>query len=440
VKAALRFSLLIALVIGLASACAEAPKDTQPTTTATTPDQLKQGLTVLEATDTSLSAAYKKDNIVIYFEGVRGNLAPDMYQEETPDRTRYEVDTRFIADNGRLFFTQRGGDNWVNESWLLDMDREADMPATSMSNAVLFEIAEEIHPILFREVAAQVGAERAAKLDPVLRALADVSEQAQETYDSMVTHRTEFGAGYGLDTLEPVPYGSPVPLVPVNGGTTSPTPTNPVGGAPGEVEYGGDMGGNDVADRAQGSGYYYIAVFDKSTAVIARHSATRLYKWNGAWATVSDSCNHGGCPTGSTMGDATSSYKCQLAYTVAIQEFKPDWRLMTCNATGYDAFSNNGHNCHDDTRVQMAGFVYGHNSVKNPGNRFWCNDDDDTDISSWPGDQSGSPSCSSNNEHGYNHKHDMCRTQNIRGWNSAGSCYCDASCVSFGDCCMDGPF
>jgi hypothetical protein len=83
---------------------------------------------------------------------------------------------------------------------------------------------------------------------------------------------------------------------------------------------------------------------------------------------------------------------------------KPDWTAVTCK-TAYATYSDDGgHNCHDDTRVQLATFVYG---VSNNGYQYWCNGaDDSTDISvdiwGWELDQDGSPDCNESTNRGYN--------------------------------------
>jgi hypothetical protein len=96
--------------------------------------------------------------------------------------------------------------------------------------------------------------------------------------------------------------------------------------------------------------------------------------------------------------------KCQLEYYEAVEDYKPAWTLQNC-ATGYDWDSDDGHNCHDDTRLQMNNFVYG---SYNDGYQGWCNDgDSDTDLSCdilfVELDQDGSPDCNGSTNRGYNH-------------------------------------
>lgn len=159
----------------------------------------------------------------------------------------------------------------------------------------------------------------------------------------------------------------------------------------------GDLGGADVANVTMASNYYYMAVYDGDigfTFGTGKHSATRLHQWSGAWFTAYDSCNHGRCPGVDGMG-----YKCALQYYEALENVKPAFELQTCK-TGYSAISNDGHDCHDDSRVQMANFVYG---KTDNGFQAWCNDGDgDADISGGF-EQGGSPECTSYRRKGFNH-------------------------------------
>ena len=155
----------------------------------------------------------------------------------------------------------------------------------------------------------------------------------------------------------------------------------------------GGCGTNGPEDGAKtlNAGYYYFEIHDKSCCSgLGRHSATRLKKANGYGSySYFDFCNHGTC-----AGDM--GVRCSLPLV-----HKPNWTAHTCR-TEYKAQSNSpGHNCHDDTRVQMAAFVWG---AYNDGYQLWCNDGDSSvDISDGIGDQGGAPDCNDTNHKGYNH-------------------------------------
>lgn len=367
---------------------------------------LADGLTILDVSETKISLAFKDSGQVIFMEALRGNKTPDMYQQD-PEAPVWEVDARFKAENGRLFYTARGGDQWVDSSWTRDLIEDEEKYTSRESNELLFILSGKAVASLDEHIKTELGEEMAKTIEPLLRPIKNFGERAHERYLEQRVRLHKHLVDLGLMADDPL-------LTSENG----------------EILYGsGGTGCDDWVNLT--SNYYYMAVHDKSTAVIARHSATRLYEWQGYWNKIHDNCNHGTCAN--DMGQ-----KCLLQYHEAIVDYKPAWELQSCG-TDYDAFSNDGHNCHDDTRVQLANFVYGNGHNRGPGSNFWCDDDDDSDISSWPGDQSGSPECSSSTDDGYRHDH-MCRTQGLHSYNSAGGCYCDESCLDFNDCCIDGPY
>jgi len=369
---------------------------------------LEDGLTVYSISETSVSLAYKKGDLVIKMDALRGARTPDMYQQD-PDAPKWEVDAKMTDGEGRIFYTARGGDNWVDPTWAAELELQPELFEDRMPNEALYLLAAEAAAVLDAQVAAKAGDAMAMKVTPLLRPLRNFGASAPMVYFQHKLRLHEHLAQIGLMN----PDDDPV-----------------VTGPNGEVLFG--SGGTTCdAWTTYSSNYYYIEVHDKSTAVIARHSATRLFQWLGYWSWVHDNCNHGTCA-------ADMGTKCWLEYYEAVADYKPAWELQSC-ATEYEAFSNDGHNCHDDTRVQMANFVYGNGHNQGPGWNYWCNGDEDSDISAWPGDQGGSPACSGSTSDGYNHP-DMCRYQNTHGYNSAGGCYCDSACLTYNDCCIDGPW
>jgi hypothetical protein len=236
---------------------------------------------------------------------------------------------------------------------------------------VLFGLAAKATAALEREAATLLGADRARKLEPALQALVEFGSQATAVFAAeranLDRHLEDSGATAEEIRRDEVAYGT--------------------------------AGPEDGGPYLMGDGYYYIAVHDKGIYWnVGRHSATRLYQWYGYWAAIHDSCNHGDCA--GSMGQ-----KCTLDYYASPVGWKPAWFFQTCT-TGYDWDSEDGgHNCHDDTRLQMNNFVYG---SYNNGSQGWCNDgDSSTDISVdiWgiELDQDGSPECNGSTNMGYNH-------------------------------------
>jgi len=362
-----RLTLYAFLVASLTGCMAE--------TTASDVEGLPQGLTVLDAEVGSLSLAYRSADVVIYMESLRGQPTREAYREdaESPD---FEVDARFTDEDGYVFYTQQGGDGWLNDQWPEILQRQVEDTPEAASNEILFRLATEAAATLHADIEAQVGPELFGQLAPEVRAIHDFAAQAADVYEQELQTYNEARAERAL------------PALTVEGDT-------------GDVAYGSSDGPED-GYWTGGAGYYYIDIRDKEIYEFGRHSATSQYRWqNSAWAHVHNNCNHGACGT-------TMPRKCLHQYyeTTDGDDYLPSWTLRTCH-TGYSAWSDGGgHNCHDDTRLQTNSFIRGGTSMSN-GYTHWCNgDDDDTDISvniwGFEVDQSGSPDCSSSCRRGYN--------------------------------------
>ncbi|MBA3459868.1 MAG: hypothetical protein H0T46_07895 [Deltaproteobacteria bacterium] len=366
------------------------------------PSELPQGVTVLEASDTLLSAAYRQADVVVYMQSTRGKLAPASYQLD-PANPVYEVDARFIADDGRIFYTRRGGDHFNDPTWEKELVAQAELQPTRTSNRLLFDMADEATALLFEETGKQHGNDRAVAVEPQITALVAIGRQGPGLFEQMVDDRKA---------------------------TALPGMQN-------EVAYGG-TGGPESIDANLGANYYYLGLHAKDidNSPAGYHSAIRIYAWQGYWAVVNDFCNHGRCPSEIPQVGIVQ---------IANAGYKPsNWTGWTCN-TGYSAYSDGGgHNCHDDSRLLMASYVYGNGKQKDPGWANWCNgQDDDTDISvniwGFEVDQSGYPNTTDDQNRGYTHPH-TCRRSNNHGYNGNAGCYCDSACLTYNDCCVDGPW
>ena len=352
-----------AVAVMLASAatqgCAAEPTSSETPSTAA---ELPQGLTVLPTTtENTVSLAFKKGDHAIFIQAVRGKPTAPSYQM-TEGAPKFEIDARFVADNGRVFYSRQGGDGWIDPTWQDEFARQqAMLKPTRVSNEALFAMADEAVKQFDAVLPAQLGA-RVKDLAPELTAIREFGEGAvvrfAEQKVKFLAQMTKLGK-----TVTEVPYG-----------------TN---------------GPEDADWTIANASYNYMAVHDQgidSTLGLGRPSASRIYGWTGSWQVVHDFCNHGSCASAMPQ-------KCFLQYYEALTEFKA-WTANTCK-TGYDAFSNDGHNCHDDTRVQLSNFVY---NKSNNGYQAWCADGDGgSDISSWPGDESGSPECDATPYKGYNY-------------------------------------
>ncbi|MEQ9079437.1 MAG: hypothetical protein RLP09_36595 [Sandaracinaceae bacterium] len=332
------------------------------------PPELEEGLTVLQAEEGGLSLAYRRADVVIYLQALRGRATAPEYQQD-PLSPKFEVDARMTDDQGYIFYSQQGGDAWLDPVWAEDLERQIDDRPEADDNRVLFELAGEAAAVLRESIAAQVGPTLAEALEPEIHALHTFGVRAPSLYAEQHEVMNDMLRARDLPVLEPTPDG--------------------------DVAYGSDKGGNDSSPIQLGSGYYYLALHEagiSGTLGIGRHSSTALYRWQSAWVHVHNTCNHGRCGT-------EMSRECFFQYYEAVNDYHPSWALRSCS-TPYDTFSDGGgHNCHDDSRVQMHNFIF---DSTMGGTQQWCNGrDDDTDISSWPGDQSGHPECSSSGRRGY---------------------------------------
>jgi hypothetical protein len=320
----LSLAVAMSMVPAMVGCMAEpgAPEPTPKTET------IAEGLTILPTTDdTHLNVAFRKGPIAIFLQANRGHVAPEPYQVKGQP-TVYEVDARFIADNGRTFMLRRGGDEWVDPSWGEDFTRDQTTPMASISNENLFAMAEEASALLEAKAPVQLGAEKLALHSQTIGAISSFGKIAVAQFaankEMLVAHRAKLG-----EVVKEIPYGS---------------------------------GGPDVSNLYLGQNYYYIAVHRKSIYLFGEHSATETWGWSGsAWAAPVYMCNHGDCSY--SMGR-----KCLLQYYERSNTYA-GFELQTCK-TGYDAFSGGGgHNCHDDSRIQLSNF---HHSNWNGGYNQWC--------------------------------------------------------------------
>lgn len=347
------FFAFIALGSLLAS-CADGPEDLAPA-----PEEisLKQGINLLDLQpDFSFSAAYVKGTDVIYLQAVRGQPTPEKYRND-PAYPQFEVDARITDQDGRLLYIQRGGDDFVDPSWFDDLVWQDNLPA-GISNRVHFEMVGEAANALEAELA-KLGQRMDERLTPELRAIREFGRSAPAAYEASEREFDEYVARHGLFQIEAG-----------GGGTTGP----------------------EDAVKNLYAGYYSIAVHDMSCCSgFGRHSATRIKRnHGGGFYTYYDFCNHGTCAY-------QMPQKCLLPMIN-----KPAWTAPTCG-TSYSAWSNSGgHNCHDDTRLQLAAYAYGPSLSRY---NLWCDDGDNNtvDISDGIGDQSGSPECTDSVNKGYNH-------------------------------------
>ena len=336
--------------VGLTGCMTGEPADTEA--------GLAQGITVLRAEVGRLSLAYRDGNDVIYMEAARGAEVNEVYRG-VPDMPDFEIDVRFVDDRGYAFHTRRGGDAWIERDWAEALERQVRAPAPEGSNERQWQMSGDAAGLISGAVEQHLGPD-AALLAPEVRALLDFATMAREAYAARVDR----------------------------------TMTNPsipqVFGDDGDVAFGTNGPEDPYWWQFSGNYVWEMDVHRSNIAGDGYHSAVAVWGRSGTqWYYFHSSCNHGGCAN-------TISFNCTLA-TSAVNNLT--WVFETCIGPYSWTSNDNGHNCHDDTRVQLRNMALGQRGY---GTARWCsNGDHRTDISHWPGDQGGSPSCNSDSNRGY---------------------------------------
>ncbi|MCB9594656.1 MAG: hypothetical protein H6719_18195 [Sandaracinaceae bacterium] len=341
--------------------------------------ELAEGLTVLDHTDTSIHLAYRQADDVIFLEAVRGDQVPEPYRDD-PESPPYEIDARFSSDSGFIFYLQQGGHGWVEPAWEEAMNRQlADRTPLVGSNEVLFRLASEASRTMREDIAEQIGEEAAAALAPEIDSIHAYASEAHKQFLLQDAARREHLRDVDTPTLE------------------IPTET-------GDVAY-GTPGPGDPNYSCAAAASYAISLHADSLDGLpgfagGYHSATARHWFNGAascgsYYSVHSNCNHGRCATTMTQRHM-SGYKAFAANVLRANSCSGEYKWDS-DGGSY------GHNCHDDTRIQMHNFVYESNEG---GHWRWCDgNDNDHDISVdilfVELDQDGYPEYSTSTNRGY---------------------------------------
>lgn len=307
-------------------ACA-APVDAEhhPAPNATHAD----GLTIVEANAElgKLVAVFEKDGRAVTFhlrQGPKMELPP-------PDPSMspsHEIDGRVTDQDGREMTTQMGGDRFIDPTWRMESAKGIDPDLRAKDFAIAFEarhaFAQWTPPAGMEQL--RLGALRLARAnDPALD--------------------TVPGAATGAPTLE----GGDQPAL----GTKVVTSANTVNGPVWDVYY-----------------YWNYSIWKAAISGITpgEHSAVRLNLFNSCKQHIKswESCNHGRC-----AGDTSSGMErnCLSGYMYDGNDTRyfygeSDGSDSSKDITGgclnkYSFTANDGHNCHNDTRLQRYAIVTG---------------------------------------------------------------------------------
>lgn len=341
----------------------------------TSTEGLPQGLTVLEAEVGSLSLAYRSADVVIFMEAARGNETPEPYRSH-PDWPAYEMDARFSGQDGFVFYLQQGGHEWVQPQWEDAINAQLAAPTGEVrTNEEHFRLATEASRTMREDIAEQLGDELAAQLAPEINTLVDYASVAHEQF---LVQRDHF-LQQRMQELGEVPT---------------------LDADTGELAY-GSTGPEDPYWYYGLATNYAMSLHADSLDGIpgyagGYHSATARHYYNNGAYTNHSSCNHGRCATSMTQRGATTSYKSFGASQLVCYHCSGEYKWDS-DGGSY------GHNCHDDSRIQMHNYAY----VSTVWGTFrWCDGGDrdhdiSVDILFVELDQEGYPQNSNSTNRGY---------------------------------------
>ena len=181
-----------------------------------------------------------------------------MYRDDAPDEPANEIDMRFVDENGKTFFVQRGGDQFVDPSWATDVNASLANPAPDEQRVRDFVIAREA-----------AGCSRTRR-----------RRSSSRTLPRVGVRRAPRAVGRSGDDQE------------------------------GRLDRGEPAGRRGLRHHSWGGSWWFEGdLYDKSTSCVfwycpAKHSAVAIWAYQTSWQLAVMACNHGSCP-----GNGTS-YEC----------------------------------------------------------------------------------------------------------------------------------
>ena len=256
-----KWQILLGLGAGLAFfGCSNSDTSLPPTS------ELHQGLNLIDSSDPAfgLDAAFVQGKQVVYIQTRVGAPKPDVYRQAWPDDPPNEMDMRVVDSDGHTFYSQRGGDTYVDPTWEDDI-------AESLGAKIDFARRDADFKLAKVAAKALVAQAPAAFHDDTF-AVARFAEQAAPSEDPRMIARA---AKISQGQLPEQAYSN------FNYGNYSWLETD---------LYSGDTGC-----------FAWICV--------AKHSATMMWdcEWNPetsacSWVSAQNACNHGRCAGESGMG------------------------------------------------------------------------------------------------------------------------------------------
>jgi hypothetical protein len=78
---------------------------------------LPEGLNSMVALSNGMNGSYQLGGKIVYFEMRRGSRTPKYLRDGDPATPDYEIDVRFMDQEGKPFLTQIGGDSPIDSAW-----------------------------------------------------------------------------------------------------------------------------------------------------------------------------------------------------------------------------------------------------------------------------------------------------------------------------------
>ncbi len=266
-------------------------------------ESLEQGLTILSADPAvGVVGAFVEGNDVIYFETRVGYTKPAIFREAFPDEPADEIDMMFVDRNGLPFYVQRGGDEFVDPTWVDSIQETVVTPVADADRELDFALAQA------------AGQAFPGIAEPSL---------ADHTFH-LRTHGERL-----------LPSEDPVLIEPTTVVENAPLP---------DASY---------ASKS-GSGWWYLAggMSHSSVAWFGSHGSIAFWMYDTSWKFKLNACNHGSC---------TGSHRC-YSYSNG-WKYNPVFNYEGSSSTGTvsggcsTSYGWNGgstkHNSNDDTAYEL---------------------------------------------------------------------------------------
>lgn len=317
---------VVSAAFALSVACA-APVDADSRPAAAV---VADGLTIVEANPDmgKLVAVFKKDGRAVKFE-LRQGQKMELPPSDPTRSPSFEIDARVRDQNGSEMVTQMGGDKFIDRTWNMESAEGIDPDLRAKDFAIAYEARHA-----FEQWAAPAGMEQLR-----LGAMR-VARASDPSLD------VEAGEASGAPTIG---AGEQAAL-----GTKVVTNANTVNGPVWDSFY-----------------YWRYSIWKAPVSGITpgEHSAVRLALYNSCQQHIKswESCNHGRCAGDTSSGMERNCLSGYMKDGDDVRYFygESDGTDSAKDITGaclnkYSATANDGHNCHNDTRLQRFAIVTGH--------------------------------------------------------------------------------